>query len=100
MLHWMVREYVATRRREIRIEAGREPTDTFIPQEHPPGRGAEADFGEVAIRLRRKLVTWHSVQPATLLLRQGRAPDQCLGRPGSLLRGPRTRVPGPRRLCG
>ena len=53
---WMVREYVATRRREIRIEAGREPANTFIPQEHLPGREAEVDFGEVAVRLRGELV--------------------------------------------
>src|SRR5699024_6948429 len=52
-----VREYVATRRREIRIEAGREPAATFIPQEHLPGREAEVDFGDVAIRLRGELVT-------------------------------------------
>ena len=31
--YWMVRESVATRRREIRIEAGREPANTFISQE-------------------------------------------------------------------
>ncbi|WP_350247795.1 IS21 family transposase (plasmid) [Rhodococcus sp. D-6] len=55
--YWMVREYVATRRREIRVEAGREPANTFIPQEHLPGREAEVDFGEVAIRLRGELVT-------------------------------------------
>lgn len=55
--YWMVREYVATRRREIRIEAGREPANTFIPQEHLPGREAEVDFGEVAIRLRGELIT-------------------------------------------
>jgi transposase len=53
----MVREYVATRRREIRIEAGREPAKTFVPQEHLPGREAEVDFGEVVIRLRGELVT-------------------------------------------
>ena len=53
----MVREYVATRRREIRVEAGREPADAFIPQEHLPGREAEVDFGEVVIRLRGELVT-------------------------------------------
>lgn len=35
----MVREYVATRRREIRIEAGREPTDTFIPRSTRPAAG-------------------------------------------------------------
>jgi hypothetical protein len=53
----MVREYVATRRRAIRIEAGREPAATFIPQEHLPGREAEVDFREVVIRLRGELVT-------------------------------------------
>jgi len=55
--YWMVREYVATRRREIRIEVGREPANAFIPQEHLPGREAEVDFGDVAIRLRGELVT-------------------------------------------
>lgn len=55
--YWMVREYVATRRREIRIEAGHEPADAFVPQEHLPGREAEVDFGEVVIRLRGVLVT-------------------------------------------
>lgn len=30
--YWMVREYVATRRREIRVEVGREPANAFIPQ--------------------------------------------------------------------
>ncbi len=53
----MVRDYVATRRREIRIEAGREPADAFVPQEHLPGREAEVDFGDVTIRLRGQLVT-------------------------------------------
>lgn len=53
----MVRDYVATRRREIRIEAGREPANTFIPQTHLPGREAEVDFGEVVVRLRGELAT-------------------------------------------
>jgi transposase len=53
----MVRDYVATRRREIRVEAGREPVDAFVPQDHKPGREAEVDFGEVAVRLRGELVT-------------------------------------------
>ena len=53
----MVREYVATRRREIRVEVGQEPANAFIPQEHLPGREAEVDFGDVAIRLRGELVT-------------------------------------------
>ncbi|WP_433365087.1 IS21 family transposase [Actinoplanes sp. CA-142083] len=55
--YWMVREYVATRRREICVEVGREPANAFIPQEHLPGREAEVDFGDVAIRLRGELVT-------------------------------------------
>lgn len=94
--YWMVREYVATRRREIRIGAGREPANTFIPQEHLPGREAEVDFGEVAIRLRGELVTC-----ALFSLRlscSGKAAHrfQCLGRTRSVLRGSRTRVPCPR----
>jgi len=53
----MVRDYVATRRREVRIESGREPVNTFISQTHLPGREAEVDFGEVVVRLRGELVT-------------------------------------------
>lgn len=53
----IVRDYVATRRREIRVEAGREPANAFVPQDHKPGREAEVDFGEVAVRLRGELVT-------------------------------------------
>jgi transposase len=45
--YWMVREYVATRRRAIRIEAGREPVPAFIPQEHLPGREVEERGGRV-----------------------------------------------------
>jgi len=55
--YFIVREYVATRRRQIRVEAGREPADTFIVQSHLPGQEAEVDFGEVAVRLRGQLVT-------------------------------------------
>ncbi len=55
--YWIVREYVATRRREIRVEVGGEPANAFIPQKHLPGREAEVDFGDVAIRLRGELVT-------------------------------------------
>lgn len=53
----MVRDHVATRHPEIRIEAGREPANTFIPQTHLPGREAEVDFGEIVVRLRGELVT-------------------------------------------
>lgn len=35
----MVRDYVATRRREIRVDAGREPANAFVPQDHKPGAG-------------------------------------------------------------
>ncbi len=53
----MVCAYVAKRRPEIRVEQGRAPVDAFVPQTHLPGREAEVDFGEVAIRLRGELVT-------------------------------------------
>jgi len=43
--------------REIRLDARREPANTFTPQEHLPGRESEVDFGEVAVRLRGELVT-------------------------------------------
>lgn len=38
----MVRAYVAVRRPQIRIEAGRGPLNAFIPQTHMPGAEAEA----------------------------------------------------------
>ncbi|MGY4984054.1 IS21 family transposase [Streptomyces sp. 900105755] len=47
----MVRAYVAVRRPQIRIEAGRGPLNAFIPQTHLPGAEAEVDFGDVTIRL-------------------------------------------------
>ena len=53
----VVRAYVAVRRPEIRTEAGRGPAEVFVPQSHQPGMEAEADFGEVAVRLRGTLVT-------------------------------------------
>jgi transposase len=53
----MVRAYVARRRPEIRVEHGRGPVEAFVPQTHLPGREAEVDFGEVAIRLGGGLVT-------------------------------------------
>lgn len=54
-----VRDYVAERKPQIRAETGRAPAQVFIPQTHKPGAEAEVDFGEVAIRLRGKLVTVH-----------------------------------------
>ncbi|MFD0207039.1 MULTISPECIES: IS21 family transposase [Saccharothrix] len=52
----MVRGYVAIRRSEIRVEAGRAPVEVFVPQTHRPGAEAEVDFGEVTVRLRGEQV--------------------------------------------
>ena len=52
-----VRDYVANRKPQIRIEAGCGPSTVFVPQTHRPGAEAEVDFGEVAVRLRGELVT-------------------------------------------
>jgi transposase len=51
-----VRDYVARRRPEIRIEEGRAPAKVFIPQHHPPGMEAEVGFGELWVRLAGVLV--------------------------------------------
>jgi transposase len=53
----VVRAYVADRKPQIRVEAGRGPVNVFIPQTHQPGAEAEVDFGEVTINLRGELVT-------------------------------------------
>jgi transposase len=47
----MVRAYVAARKPEIWIEAGRGPAQVFIPQTHRPGQDAEVDFGDVYVDL-------------------------------------------------
>ncbi|MFF6787241.1 IS21 family transposase [Streptomyces sp. NPDC012510] len=47
----MVRGYIATRRGEIRQEAGRGPSEVFVPQTHLPGAETEVDFGDVHIVL-------------------------------------------------
>jgi transposase len=47
----MVRAYVAGRKPEIWVEAGRGPPQVFIPQAHQPGQDAEVDFGDVCIDL-------------------------------------------------
>ena len=52
-----VRGYVAQRRPEIRVAAGRGPVEVFVPQSHRPGVEAEVDFGDVVVRLRGQLVT-------------------------------------------
>ena len=56
MSYAAVRDYVARRRPEIRIEEGRGPARVFIPQHHPPGMEAEVDFGELRVRLAGVLV--------------------------------------------
>jgi transposase len=53
----MVRTYVAERRGEIRLQAGKGVVDAFVPQTHRPGAEAEVDFGDVTINLAGKLVT-------------------------------------------
>jgi transposase len=47
----IVRAYVARRRPEIRVAAGRDPPVVFVPQSHQPGVEAEVDFGDVTVRL-------------------------------------------------
>ncbi|MGW7613332.1 hypothetical protein ACWGKW_40060 [Streptomyces sp. NPDC054766] len=37
----MVRGYVAVRREEIRVQAGRSVVEAFVPQTHKPGAEAE-----------------------------------------------------------
>lgn len=53
----MVRAYVATRREEIRLQAGKGVVDAFVPQTHRPGAEAEVDFGDVTVKLAGELVT-------------------------------------------
>ncbi|WP_224287832.1 hypothetical protein [Streptomyces olivaceus] len=53
----MVRRYVADRKPQIAVEAGKAFIEAFVPQTHPPGIEAEVDFGDVAVRLAGELVT-------------------------------------------
>ncbi|MFE5541968.1 IS21 family transposase [Streptomyces sp. NPDC056519] len=53
----MVRGYVAARRQEIRLQAGKGVADVFVPQTHRPGAEAEVDFGDVTVKLAGELVT-------------------------------------------
>jgi transposase len=46
-----VRDYVAKRRTEIAIEAGRQLMDGFVPQTHPAGAEAEVDFADLWVVL-------------------------------------------------
>lgn len=47
----VVRAYVAERKPQVRVEAGRGAAEVFVPQTHRPGDEAEVDFGEVVVRL-------------------------------------------------
>ncbi len=53
----IVRRYVAERRPQIRVEAGRGPVEAFISQTHLPGAEAEVDFGDVTVRIGGQQVT-------------------------------------------
>ena len=89
----VVRAYVAERKPQVRVEAGRGPAEVFVPQSHRPGDEAEVDFGECrgpAGRGGRQVLP---VLPAAVFLRQGGAPGLAVGRAGGVLRGPRARVP-------
>ncbi len=46
-----VRDYVARRRQEILIEAGRALEEGHVPQTHEPGAEAEVDFADVWLKL-------------------------------------------------
>lgn len=59
VFYQVVRAYVAKRKPEIRVEAGRGPAQVFIEQSHLAGAEAEVDLGEVAVRLRGELVKCH-----------------------------------------
>ncbi|WP_322778717.1 hypothetical protein [Frankia sp. Cas4] len=46
----VVRGYVAVRRLQFRVEAGRGPVEVSVLQTHRPGAEAEADFDDVVVR--------------------------------------------------
>ena len=50
--YYVVRDYLAARRKQIRAESGRAIPEVFIAQAHQPGREAEVDFAEVQVLLR------------------------------------------------
>jgi hypothetical protein len=62
----MVRRYVADRKPQIAVEAGKAPIEAFVPQTHPPGMEAEVDFGDVAVRLAGELVDQDLHRPTSL----------------------------------
>ncbi|MFF4779042.1 hypothetical protein ACFY05_40090 [Microtetraspora fusca] len=81
----IVLRYVAERRPQIRVEAGRGPVEAYIPQTHRPGAEAEVDFGDVTVRIGGQQVTCYLCQTR--------------GIPGSRRTGPRRlrRPPGRRK---
>ncbi|MEV4418078.1 IS21 family transposase [Catellatospora sp. NPDC049609] len=48
-------DYIAERRPQVRVEAGRGPAQVFIRQTHQPGAEAEVDFGDVWVNLAGKM---------------------------------------------
>lgn len=56
-------EYAARSRPETGLEQGRGDPGGLVPQTHLPGCEGEVDFGDVAIRLRGKLVTRRAETP-------------------------------------
>jgi hypothetical protein len=60
----MVRGYVADRREEIRLQAGRGVVEAFVPQTHKPGAEAEVDFEKLTAKFGTVLVVVD--QPASI----------------------------------
>jgi hypothetical protein len=88
----MVRGYIATRRGEIRQEAGRGPSEVFVPQTHLPGTEAEVDFGDVHIVLGGVVTRCLSVLLPAVVFGQGGPSRVRVLRSGGVLRGPRARA--------
>ena len=71
----VVRAYVAGRKPQIRVEAGRGPAEVFVPQSHRPGGDeAEVDFGEVVIRLELSRSRARSARQCKVGFRQRQGP--------------------------
>ena len=71
----VVRAYVAERKPQIRVEAGRGPAEVFVPQSHRPGDEAEVDFGEVVIRLELSRSRVRSARQCKVGFRRRQGPD-------------------------
>ncbi|MFF9113900.1 hypothetical protein [Streptomyces sp. NPDC014805] len=70
----MVRAYVAVRRPQIRIEAGRRPLNAFIPQTHMPGAGSRGRLRRRDDPSGRRAGQGLPVLDAPVVLRQGGVP--------------------------